>query len=161
MVKTPTVWKPQHYVHSPLAGIQSDASVVDIGMGRYVVVWSEADGGPIGTSPGRDIVAQIYNARGETLGPAFQVNQAFTIHGESLPDIAARSGGGFVVVYREFPPSFVFSIRAETYDMNGNRVPGMPTTIAEGENSVGISNPSVAVRSTGDYLVAYDRFNDA
>ncbi|MCB1494827.1 MAG: hypothetical protein KDJ86_03495 [Bauldia sp.] len=159
MVDTPTVWKPQHLVNTETDGWQEDPIAIDIGLGRYIVVWEEGAGGPIGTGPGDDLVGQIFDARGNPVGDAFQVNQSYTADDETDASLAMRPGGGFVMVYED-NDGLGTSIRVDTYDADGNRiVTGVPETIADNPILATISNPEVAMRPDGSYLVAYQSKN--
>lgn len=162
MVDTPTVWKPQHQVNTTDAGEQQNPVAIDIGMGRYVVIWDEAAGGPIGTSLGIDLVGQIFDARGNPIGSEFQVNQDFHVDDEKDAALASRPGGGFVVVYEDTDVGGT-SIRAETYDINGVRITtGVPTTIAlDPGGATIISNPEIVMSPDGSYLVTYQTSNGA
>ena len=162
MVDTPTVWKPLHQVNQTDIGSQTDPVATDIGMGRYVVVWEEDAGGPIGISPGDDIVGQIFDARGNPIGSEFQVNKAFFSDDERDPSLASRPDGGFVMVYEDANASGI-SIRAETYDIDGNRITtGVPVAIANDPGGATvISNPEIAMHPDGSYLVTYQTSNGA
>jgi hypothetical protein len=59
MTTTPKVWRATQQANFTDAGIQIDPAIADIGSGRYVAVWTEGVDGPIGTSPGMDLVGQI------------------------------------------------------------------------------------------------------
>lgn len=158
MVDTPTVWKPLHQVNTGDTGDQEDPIAIDIGMGRYVVIWEDDT---FGTSAGDDLVGQIFDARGNLIGSQFQVNQGFTLDTETDASLASRPGGGFVMVYEDTDGSGT-SIRAETYDVNGVRVTtGVPTVIAPDPGAPTISNPEIAMRPDGSYLVAYQTSNNA
>ena len=50
MTTTPKVWRAAQQANFTHAGFQSDPAIVDIGSDRYVMVWTEASGGPIATS---------------------------------------------------------------------------------------------------------------
>ncbi|SDB03770.1 calcium-binding protein [Bauldia litoralis] len=159
MVDTPTVWKPQHQVNTADTGDQEDPIAIDIGMGRYVVVWEDDT---FGSSPGDDLVGQIFDARGNLIGSQFQVNQDFAVDTETDASLASRPGGGFVMVYEDTDGSGT-SIRAETYDIDGVRITtGVPTSIAgDPGGATIISNPEIAMRPDGSYLVTYQTFDGA
>ena len=54
------------------------------------------------------------------------------------------------------------SIRAETYDVNGNRIMvGVPLSIAPDPGVPTLANPTVATRPDGSYLVTYETSNNA
>jgi hypothetical protein len=118
MTTTPKVWRAAQQVNFTDAGIQSDPHIVDIGSDRYVMVWTEAAGGPIATSPGSDLVGQIFDARGNRIGGEFQVNLTFVNDNENHAAIDTRPGGGFVMVY-EATNTAGTSIRLQIRDVNG------------------------------------------
>jgi hypothetical protein len=156
------LYESRHYHQVNLAdsGAQNRAAVVDIGSGRYIVVWEEATGGPVGTSPGVDLVGQIFNADGSRFGSEFQVNTAFAMDDERDASLASRPGGGFVMVYEDTDASGT-SIRVQTRDVNGALVAGTPVTIQLDTNADTLSNPVVAAQLDGSYLVAYNRLVSA
>lgn len=164
MVDTPTIWKDQHRANLTLTGDQSTASATDFGMGRYLVVWQEAANGVIAPGNGADIVGQIFDASGNPFGAEFQVNQTFANGDQSLPQAAGRPGGGSIAVYLDGSGSGN-AVRVETYGTDGKPVPGTPKTIAanqfvtQGMSQFGalLSDPTIAVRPDGAYLVAYFR----
>jgi hypothetical protein len=74
MTTTPKVWRATQQANFTDTGVQQLPSVVDIGSGRYVVVWLEGVGGPIATQPGSDLVGQIFDAGGNRIGGEFRAN---------------------------------------------------------------------------------------
>ena len=69
--------------------------------GRFVVVWQEVLGSPADGFTDTDgaIFARIYNANGTAAGEAMQVN-IWWPGVQSVPQVAATVGGGFVVSFR-------------------------------------------------------------
>src|SRR6266511_206424 len=128
MTTTPKVWRATQQANFTDAGDQFDPAIVDIGSGRYVAVWTEAVDGPIGTSPGMDLVGQIFDTRGNRIGGEFQVNRAFFNDDEVNASLDTRPGGGFVMAYVDVDAAGA-SIRGQTYDVNGAVVAGTPITI--------------------------------
>ena len=148
MVNTPTIWKARYQLNHTDTGNQTDPDIVDIGMGRYVAVWTESSGGPIGTANGTDLVGQIFDAEGHRVGSEFQVNFNYKIDNESNAALATRPDGGFVMVYEDTDASGT-SIRAETYDVNGVRLSsGVTYSIAGDPGADTLSNPAIAMRRT-------------
>src|SRR6266516_1580816 len=160
MTTTPKVWRATQQANFTDAGDQSDPQIVDIGSGRYVMVWTEGAGGPIATSPGSDLVGQIFDARGNLIGGEFRANVSFFSDNEQNAAHDTRPGGGFVMVYTDTDAAGT-SIRAQTYDVNGTIIGGAPTTIQADTNTDTLSSPAVAVRSNGSYLVTYGRSTEA
>ena len=156
MTTTPTVYKLQERANLTTAGVQSDPAIIDIGMGRYLVVWDEANG-PIGTSTGADLVGQVFDALGNRVGGEFQVNRAWTDHDEYNSALASRPGGGAIMVYQDRDNATGNSpIRAEVFDANMEFLFGV--TIQNDTTADILTNPVVAARPDGSFLVAYNRF---
>jgi hypothetical protein len=160
MAGPPTIHIAQYEANLTDAGIQSDPAVIDIGLGRYIVTWDEAAGGPIATAGGTDVVGQIFDHAGNRIGNEFRLNSNFFGDDEQDAALAARPGGGFFMVYED-TDSLGTTIRSQTYDANGNLVLSGPFTIQNDTNDDTLSNPTVAMRSDGSYLVAYNRLVDA
>jgi FG-GAP-like repeat len=160
MTTTPKVWRATQQANFTDAGDQSDPHIVDIGSGRYVVVWTEAAGGPIATAAGSDLVGQIFDARGNRIGTEFRANFSFFADNEQNAALDTRPSGGFVMVYTDTDAAGT-SIRAQSYDVNGSLVGGAPTTIQADTSTDTLSGPAVAVRSNGSYLVTYGRSTEA
>jgi len=158
MTTTPKVWRATQQANFTDAGSQFDPAIASIGSGHYVVVWTEGAGGPIAAAPGDDLVGQIFDARGNRIGGEFQVNSSFPALdpvNEVHVALDSRPGGGFVMVYEDRVDFDNRWIRAETHDVNGALVTA--TAIQADTNDDILSGPSVAVRSDGSYLVAYNR----
>jgi len=68
MITTPLVSVPQQQINLIDAGDQQDPAVLWITISRYLVVWTEAAGGPIGSSPGSDLVGKVFDAAGNRVG---------------------------------------------------------------------------------------------
>jgi hypothetical protein len=157
MTTTPKVWRSAQQANFTDAGAQSDPHIVDIGSDRYVMVWTEAAGGPIATSLGSDLVGQIFDVRGNRIGSEFQVNLTFVNDNENHAAIDTRPGGGFVMVY-EATNAAGTSIRLQIRDVNGAPVAFPTDTIRlDGGSADTLFLPSVAVRSDGSFLVVYNR----
>jgi hypothetical protein len=159
MATIPTVHIAQHQANLTDAGSQGDPSVIDIGLGRYIVAWTEASGGPIAITAGADVVGQIFDHAGNRVGSEFRLNFSFFGDDEQNAALAARLGGGLFMVYEDGNSSGT-SIRAEAYDVNGNVVLSGPFTIQGDTNDDLLGYPSVAMRPDGSYLVVYNRIND-
>ena len=160
MTTTPKVWRATQQANFTDAGDQSDPQIVDIGSGRYVVVWTEAAGGPIATAPGSDLVGQIFDARGNRIGTEFRANFSFSADNEQNAALDTRPAGGFVMLYTDTDAAGT-SIRAQSYDVNGSLVGGAPATIQADTSTDTLSSPALAVRSNGSYLVTYGRSTEA
>lgn len=156
MTTTPTVWKSLFQLNMADAGNQEAVQVIDIGLGRFVAVWTELNGGPIGTSAGADLVGQIFDAEGDPIGAAFQVNVDYFSGDEHGASLVARPDGGFVMVYQQTLPTGT-SICVQTFDVDGSPVAATPIHITLDAGADELSAPSVAMQADGSYLVTYQR----
>ena len=157
MTTTPRVSTAIHQANLSDASAQHDPAIVDIGSGRYIVVWTQPAGGPISPSATSDLIGQIFDAADNRVGAEFRVNTV-TINSEQDAALASRPGGGFLMVYEGSNASGT-AIYVDTRDVNGAFVPFTPTTVAFDTNDDILSNPSVAIRADNTHLVAYNRQN--
>ena len=122
-------------------------AIVDIGLGRYITVYHELG----------DYRGQIFDAEGNRVGDTFLVNVASTLNssGASPPSLAARPGGGFVAAY--MTGSTLDGIFFDVYDADGDRLSG--GTIQAAVADTNVTNPSIAMRTDGSFLVTFVREN--
>ena len=154
MVTTPTLWKPESTANVFTATVQFDPAITDIGGGRYVVVWTDFDNS-VATTGGVNLVGQIFDAEGSGLGGPFQINQTTTIGFQEDAELAPRPGGGFAAVYESENGSLTDqTIVVDFFDGNGAHVGGKTIQIDDADK---VSDPSIAMRSDGSYLVVYMR----
>ncbi|SDB16214.1 calcium-binding protein [Bauldia litoralis] len=161
MVTTPTVWKGREQVNQTGTGSQSDVAIIDIGLGRYVAVWTEAAGGPIANDTsfaGSDLVGQIFDAEGNTIGSEFLVNRLRNADNEQDVALAPRVGGGFAAVYEDTDASGT-GIVIEFFDVYGSPISNLDIQLDPGTDT--LANPSIAMAANGDYLITYERSNNA
>lgn len=158
MVDTPAIWKPQHQVNLTDTDDQDMPAVISIGGGRYLVAWKEDDGGTVVPGNGDDIVGQIFDALGNPIGAEFQLNQSFIANNQLDVAVAGRLGGGFVVVYVDDDGGATDKIRIEHYDIDGNKIAGPPSTVAE-DAAANMDVPQIAMAADGSHLVVYERDN--
>ncbi|MGH6770633.1 MAG: hypothetical protein ACRECO_16610, partial [Xanthobacteraceae bacterium] len=156
MAVTPSVWQAQEQTNTGDVVDQGDPAIVGLTNGNYVVIWDEAAGGPIGVSAGRDLVGQIFDFLGNPVGAEFQANQSFVADDEQDAQVAALPNGGFAMVYEDTDAGGT-AIRVQVYDAAGVPVVGSPTTIQSDTNADVLSNPQIAARPDGSYLVTYQR----
>ncbi|AVL53687.1 iron-regulated protein FrpC [Roseobacter denitrificans] len=121
---TPTEWLNEFQVNTGTAatGTQSKPKIIGLANGNFVVAWEESTDGLIGTASGTDIVAKIYNAEGNVLRDAFQLNQFRTTDDERDFDLAATHDG-FVVTYLDNDTTNpdATSVVFERFDSDGDR----------------------------------------
>ena len=85
-------------VNSFTTGSQGQPAISAGADGQFVVVWS-SNGSTGGDSSLTSIQARRFNAAGAALGAEMQVNQ-FTTGFQTLPDVARRDDGTFLVVWQ-------------------------------------------------------------
>ncbi|MCB1486500.1 MAG: calcium-binding protein [Bauldia sp.] len=160
MVTTPTVWKARDQINQSGSGSESDVEIIDIGFGRYVAVWTEADGGPVASSivePGSDLVGQIFDAEGNTIGSEFLVNFGNRVDDEQDAALAPHLGGGFVAAYED-TDALGTSIAIWYLDVNGAF---QDFVVIPDDGTDTLANPSIAMAANGNYLITYERSDNA
>ncbi len=142
-------------VNTTTANIQSFASVAGLSNGGFVIAWTDgsASGGDTSANAVR---AQRYDSSGTADGGEFLVNTT-TTGAQALPNVAAFSGGGFVVAWHDASASggdtSGQAVRAQRYDSSGATAGSeflVNTTTANGQNQ-----PSVATLSDGGFVIAW------
>ena len=98
--------------------VQADAAVCALSDNRFVVVWRSEEQ----DETGGGVFGQILSAGGEKVGGEFQAN-TYAIGSQIEPDVAALSGGAFVVVWRgPVPGDSGIGIFAQRFDKDGNKI---------------------------------------
>ncbi len=120
--------------------------------GAFVVVWESQgqDGNLYG------IYAQRYNATGVAQGSAFQVN-TFTTGNQEKPSVAMDYAGDFVVAWQsEAQDGSDYGVYAQRYNSSGAAQGSefLVNTYTSGNQE----NPSVAMDSAGDFVVAWQSY---
>ncbi|UVC07293.1 hypothetical protein IHQ71_19025 [Rhizobium sp. TH2] len=160
MTTTPTVWQAEFTVNaSSITGAQFSPVTVGLVDNRFLTIWVDNTNN-VDDDAGTDIIGQIYDAQGNVVGGAFQLNFANFLDSENDPAIAALPDGGFVVVHEDNGTGTGgdADIRFERYDASGTRITG--GTIASGSiGGVVTSNPSITVFANGDFLVSYQELS--
>ncbi len=87
-------------VNTETASHQFESSVAELSDGSFVVVWTSETSGSAGDGNGRGVFGQRFDASGNALGSEFQINTQ-TISDQDEPQVAALSGGGFVVTWAD------------------------------------------------------------
>lgn len=135
--------------------IQADPCVAfDSNSHRFFVVWEDARAG----TNNYDVYGRIYNANGQPVGPDFQVASGANCQDE--PWICSDNEGTFMVVYEDGynPVNGPFSLKAQRFDSNGNKV-GSTINIASSSDNTDNIFPSVTYcEQTNRYLITW---NDA
>ena len=134
-------------VNTFTSGTQRNPAVAADGSGNVIVVWS-GNGTPSGFV---GLYGQRYSSSGATLGAEFTVS---TGHYEYHPDVAADAAGNFVVVWQDIQDGSSSGVRGQRFDSGGSPVGAqfqVNSTTGGGQGS-----PSVAISSTGDFVVVWD-----
>jgi hypothetical protein len=129
------------------AGRQYLPVVTGLADGGFIITWS--GNGP-GDTDGGGIFMQRYDASGVAVGSETRVNTA-TFNGQYNPDIAALSGGGFVVVWQGFDGSYS-NVLAQRYDSAGNKL-GSETRVHE--TIYGAQNAHITALPDGGYVIVW------
>lgn len=162
---TPTEWLSEFQVNTGPASDESQAQPKILGLanGGFVVVWEEGTDGGIGTDPGTDIVAKIFDPLGNVKREAFQLNQFATANDENDFDLAATHDG-FALTYLEtdITNPDATSVVFERFDSNGNRQLDAGNAFQIAQETAGadfLRNPQIAAnlnRANDDVFVSFD-----
>jgi len=121
--------------------------------GNFVVAWQSW--GQDGFSFG--IYAQRYNKDGSKLGNEFRVNSKKK-YDQIKPSIAMDGSGNFVVTWQSWKQdSSWFGIYAQNYNSNGEKI-GDEFRV-NSQNNWNQSNPDVSINDNGDYVIAWQSFD--
>lgn len=156
---TPTEWLDEFQVNTGTAatGSQSDPHVIGLSNGNILVAWVESADGLIGTDAGTDIIGVIYDAEGNVVRAAFQINASYFADDELDFDIAATNDGGFILVAVDDDISSVNAtgIVWEYHNSNGDLV--LSRSIAfENVAEDFLANPQISVNQlTNESVVTY------
>jgi Ca2+-binding RTX toxin-like protein len=159
MTTTPTVWKSEFTVNAGLTtGSQFTPVTVGLADDRFLTVWVD-DANHVDDDAGNDIIGRIFDAQGVPVGPVFQLNLSTFLDNENDPAIVALPDGGFVVVFEDRAAvAGDAAIRFARFNSAG--VSTASGTIATGTiGGIENSNPSIAVRANGDFVVTYQQLS--
>ncbi|MEM7745949.1 MAG: calcium-binding protein, partial [Pseudomonadota bacterium] len=148
MTTTPTTWLDSFQVNTSSTGFQGNQDIVGLSNGNFLVVFTDSSG-TVGSGANNDIVGVIYDAEGNIVETAFQVNTFGTADNEELPAIAATNDGGFVMVYEDRNAAGQ-QILIQRYDDEGTSIDtGFVQTDPGAEF---VSNPKVAVNQADNSI---------
>jgi len=121
------------------------------GSGNYYVVWQSTN--LISSISPHPIYLQHFNSNNEKVGNEILVNES-TPYKQEKPVIATNANGRSIVAWSSYTDlSSAYDINARIFNQNspqGNEIPANTTTL----NTQ--SNPAVAVRNTGEFVIAWD-----
>jgi hypothetical protein len=152
-------------VNTTTAGNQDNTSIAALPNGGFVVTWDDTSGQG-GDASGSSIKAQIYDGSGNKVGGEFLVNSQMT-KDQQLPSVAALKGvnsGEFVVVWEDDSGlnndgARGGSIKAQTFDSNGNKVGG--EVLVDTRNMTYVNTiPNVVGLANGGYAVTWQGQSD-
>ncbi len=139
-------------VNSHSAGTQRDASIAIDESGNFIVTWASLgqDG------DGWGVYGQWYDDAGSPIGPEFQVNTYFTSH-QSAPSVAMNGAGNYVIVWQSLGQDGDGSgVYGQRYDATGYTAG--PEFRINTYTANYQSDPSVAMDETGNFVVAWQSF---
>ena len=143
---TPVNWLSTNQVNTGAAatGTQTRPQIIGLSNGNILVAYEDTGGGTIGSGPDADIIGVIYDAEGNVVRSAFQINDAWQVDDERDFEVAPSSDGGFFMVYMDDngPES---AVRLERFDANGDQTDTL--TIASETGTGDFSNPQIVVNN--------------
>ncbi len=147
-------------VNTEQADNQSEATVIGLSGGNFVVAWADSSG--TRSIPGMAIVAQMFDPAGNRIGNEIVVDNGRNDNQKHQPAIAALKEGGFVVSWSQQAfgdPINGYVIQAQAFDANGNKVGDqfMPGTV----NTHGQFTPSVATLADGRVVIGWMDYTNA
>ncbi len=116
-MSTPTAWNKETLVNTQTTGDQYAPVVTALANGKYVVVWTDGNGG-LGDNSGSAVKAQIYDADGTKNGGEFLVNKGVKIGNQGPPAVIANDDGGFMVAW-ESTSNSMSEIRGRAFSGEG------------------------------------------
>jgi len=123
------------------------SEITGLANGNYLVSWVEDGTTGVATDSGQDIVGQLYDAEGNTLGSAFQLNTNQTLGDQDDFEVVATADGGFVMTYRSEEVASAFDIVIERFNASGT------STYARFIDSpVDVFNPQLALNLSNGNL---------
>ena len=98
---TPIIWLAATQTNTGTAANEShsDAQIIGLSNGNYLVAWVETGTTGVGTTDGNDIIGKIFNAEGTLIRDSFRINTNLNADDEDDFSIAATNDGGFVITY--------------------------------------------------------------
>jgi hypothetical protein len=132
-------------------GYQIEPRVASAGDGSFVVVW--ASDGQDGSYTG--VFGQRFGRHGERAGAEFRVN-TYTTSAQLKPVVAADAAGRFVVVWQSVQDGDQYGVFGQRFDASGAKLG--PEFQVNSYTTAYQSNPAVAVRDSGDFVVVWSSF---
>lgn len=127
--------------------------------GEFAIAWGSAN--QAGAVSGGDIYARRFNSAGTALGNEFLVN-SYTTHDQQAPSLAMDLQGDFVVTWES-----AFEVNVNSYNDIYGRLYNLQG-VAQGSEFLvnthtgsGQTVPAVAMDATGNFVVAWQSYNQA
>ncbi|MBI3463927.1 MAG: hypothetical protein HY000_12845 [Planctomycetes bacterium] len=145
---------PEFLVNSYSTGVQTGVAIAADSVGNFVAVWS-SDGQD---GNGYGIYAQRYNSAGVEQGSEFQVNTTTTLD-QRNPSVAMDNTGNFVIAWQsEDQDDSSYGVYAQRYNSSGT---AQGSEFLVNDYTTGWqANPTVAMDSDGDFLIAWESYGD-
>lgn len=136
-----------------------DPQIIGLQEGNFLVAWTEAGVGGVGTTGGNDIIGQLFSPEGNPIGTAKRLNTNRNAHDEDDFDIAATNDGGFILVYVDDDTTLTNqeSIMWERFDSDANATDSLEVATNNIAADV-LSNPTVVVNNSNNE--SYVTFTD-
>jgi hypothetical protein len=150
-------------VNTATANAQGAPQITALSGGGFVVTWQDGSlgvGGATGDASNTAVKAQVFAAGGSLVGSEIRVNTA-TANAQSLPEITALSGGGFVVTWQDSSggtggatgDSSGLAVKAQVFGSTGSTVGSeIRVNIATANDQ---SVPEITALSNGGFVVTW------
>ena len=129
-----------------LAGSGVEPSVTALAGGGFVVTWDATFG----------IKAQLFDASGGAMGPAFDVVSQPTSSSQDRPDVASFEDGSFAIIWHDTRTSggdtSGTGVWLRAYDSSGNALPPVQVNVSTAGNQ---GDAAIAVLPNGGYIVTW------
>jgi Dockerin type I domain/Bacterial Ig domain len=133
-------------VNTPQTDNQGAPSIAMDSAGNFVIAWLDG-----GTAQSAGVYAQRYNSSGVAQGGNTAIS---TVAGASDPSVAMEPTGQYVIAWQFTQTANTPGIEAQRFDAGGNALTGVvPLSSPE---SYFQTNPTVAIDSEGDFVVAWE-----
>ena len=137
-------------VTETVAGSQVEPDGILLVPGRYLIAWTD------GNSNEGDVKAAYFSSQGQ--GTGRRISSEFVVHSvvdgaQGQPDVAAFSGGGFVVAWSSLEGETVRA-RAQVFNGDGDDSRSGPEILLSQAGHT-ISSPKVVVLASGAFVIAW------
>ena len=151
---------PEFQVNTYTPFSQYDVALAGDPRGGFLAAWTSVGSAGTDTSL-KSVQARLYDVSGNPVGDQFQVN-TYTTSGQYAPAVGRDAQGGFVVAWESYgsagSDASQFSIQARRFDAAGT--PLGPEFQVNSLTSGNQTYPAVAVAPKGDFVVAWEGYDD-